>query len=98
MSQHQKVKEENKKSETSSKLTDLINFKVTDMKTIEDYDRQFVRIANSLMNDHLLTVNSDYKYRISEIEFYYNDLEGMGKDSVHPDTFTHGDEMQRESG
>ena len=52
------------------------------------------------MNDYLLTVNGDYKYRISEIEFYYNDLvEGKKVAAVlHPDTFTHGDEMQKLSG
>jgi hypothetical protein len=60
------------------------------MKTEMDYDRQFCKIADALMNEYLLTVNLDYKYRISEIEFYYNDVE-MRK--VHPDTFTHGDEM-----
>jgi hypothetical protein len=65
------------------------------MKSIEDYDKQFVRIADSLLNDYLLTVNQDYKYRISEIEFYYNDVH---KSCVHPDTFTHGDEMQKKSG
>lgn len=47
------------------------------------------------MNDYLLTVNNSFKYRISEIEFYYNDVDTT---SVHPDTFTHGDEMQRECG
>ncbi len=52
------------------------------------------------MNEYLLTVNGDYKYRISEIEFYYNDLvDGKkGAAAIHPDTFTHGDEMQRLSG
>lgn len=48
------------------------------------------------MNEYILNVNSDYKYRISEIEFYYNDLvEGGSKkgSAIHPDTFTHGDEM-----
>ncbi len=51
------------------------------------------------MNEYLLTVNNDYKYRISEIEFYYNDFEeGKTKNFVHPDTFTHGDKMQRLSG
>jgi hypothetical protein len=66
------------------------------LKTIEDYDRQFVRIADCLMNEYLLTVNGAYKYRISEIEFYYNDVHD--KNSRHPDTFTHGDEMQKLSG
>jgi len=31
-------------------------------------------------------------YRVSEIEFYFNDY------SVHKDTFTHGDEMQKHTG
>ena len=61
-----------------------------DIKTEADYDSQFSRIAEALMNDYLLHVNQDYKYRISEIEFYYNDV---AKAKVHPDTFTHGDEM-----
>ncbi len=60
------------------------------MKTLKDYDAQFAKIADCLMNDYLLTVNNTYKYRISEIEFYYNDVETSG---IHPDTFTHGDEM-----
>lgn len=47
------------------------------------------------MNEYLLTVNKDFKYRISEIEFYFNDVHAA---SVHPDTFTHGDDMQSESG
>ena len=44
------------------------------MKNEADYDRQFCMIADVLMNDYLLTVNQNYKYRISEIEFYYNDV------------------------
>ncbi len=47
------------------------------------------------MNEYLLVVRGDFLYRISEIEFYFNDVAGRGK---HPDTFTHGDEMQRETG
>ena len=76
-----------------------MTFKVENTKSLEDYDKQFVKIAKSLMNDYLLTVNNAYKYRISEIEFYFNDLEGLGKDkSIHPDTFTHGDSLQKETG
>ena len=39
------------------------------------------------MNQYVMTVNYHYKYRISEIEFYFNDSK------VHPDTFTHGDPL-----
>lgn len=55
-------------------------------------------IADCLLNDYVLTVNGDYKYRISEIEFYFNDLDAMGDKAVHPDTFAHGDELQKTSG
>ena len=44
------------------------------------------------MNEYLLIINYDFVYRISEIEFYFNDS------NVHPDTFTHGDEMQKQIG
>lgn len=63
-----------------------------DLKSIADYEGQFEKIADCLMNDHVLVCNKDFYYRISEIEFYFNDLKD-GKLSVHPDTFTHGDEM-----
>ena len=39
-----------------------------------------------------MTINYHYKYRIAEIEFYFNDS------NVHPDTFTHGDDLQTKIG
>ncbi len=81
-------------------MKSLLNFKPEDLKTHQAYEDQFTRIAECLMNEYILNVNGDYKYRISEIEFYYNDLieEAKKGSYIHPDTFTHGDEMQRLSG
>lgn len=39
-----------------------------------------------------MTINTQFKYRIAEVEFYFNDK------NVHPDTFTHGDDLQSKIG
>lgn len=55
----------------------------------------FSKIADAILNYTLLKVKGAggvKHYRISEIEFYFNDFSG------HKDTFTHGDEMQRHTG
>jgi hypothetical protein len=65
------------------------------MSTKHAYVEHFTKLADALLNHTLLVVKGpkDTKhYRVSEIEFYFNDH------SVHKDTFTHGDEMQRHSG
>ena len=52
-------------------------------------------MADALLNHTLLVIKTSKStnyYRISEIEFYFNDY------STHKDTFTHGDEMQRKEG
>jgi hypothetical protein len=85
----------NSEEEKSPSLKELLEFKPEDMKSIEDYEGLFARIAHSMMNEHLLVVNTDYRYRICECEFYLNDVDAA---KVHPDTFAHGDEMQRLSG
>jgi hypothetical protein len=41
------------------------------------------------MNRSVLTINKDHKYRIAEVEFYFNDR------NKHPDTFTHADTDQK---
>ena len=83
---------EEEEEKKGPQLKTLLDFNPADMKSIGDYEVLFERIARSVMNEHLLVVNGDYRYRICEIEFYLNDLEAA---KVHPDTFAHGDEMQR---
>ena len=56
----------------------------------QQYRAQFAKIADSVLNNTLLVVKGPKgtkHYRVSEIEFYFNDY------STHKDTFTHGDEM-----
>jgi hypothetical protein len=90
---------EGKKAASATDLKQLLDFNMDDMKTLKDYHTHFEKIANCLMNEYVLIANKDYVYRISEIEFYFNDLvAGSKTPAIHPDTFTHGDEMQRLSG
>lgn len=51
-------------------------------------DESFERIANDLMNNWLLKIESKI-YRITEIEFYY-------KSEFHNDPYTHGHILQKE--
>jgi hypothetical protein len=62
------------------------------MTEIKDFELVFNNIADCLMNKYVLTVNQKYKYRIAEIEFYFNDS------NMHHDTFCHNDNLQRENG
>ena len=55
-----------------------------------DVEDWFTRIAEQLLNGCVLMVGNE-PHRFVEIEFYYR---GDG----HPDPFTHGDPLQRESG
>ena len=60
-----------------------------------EYVDHFTKMADALLNHTLLVIKtpkSTNYYRVSEIEFYFNDY------STHKDTFTHGDEMQRKEG
>lgn len=59
------------------------------------YVDHFAKVADAILNHTLLVVKGakgSKHYRVSEIEFYFNDY------STHQDTFTHGDEMQRQTG
>lgn len=61
----------------------------------QQYRAQFAKIADAIVNHTLLVIKGpkgNKHYRVSEIEFYFNDY------STHKDTFTHGDEMQRHTG
>ena len=51
-------------------------------------DESFERIANDLMNNWLLKIESEI-YRITEIEFYY-------KSESHNDPYSHGHVLQKE--
>ena len=65
------------------------------MSDKQQYRAQFAKIADAILNSTLLVVKSPKgtkHYRVSEIEFYFNDY------SAHKDTFTHGDEMQKQTG
>ena len=61
----------------------------------QQYRALFGKIADAVLNHTLLVVKGPKgtkHYRVSEIEFYFNDY------AAHKDTFTHGDEMQRQTG
>ncbi|CDW73217.1 UNKNOWN [Stylonychia lemnae] len=73
-------------------LQKMFQFELSDMKSIDDFDKLFCQIADLLLNQYVLTINKIYKYRISEIEFYFNE------NNVHQDTFTHGDDLQKQMG
>ncbi|AYV77941.1 MAG: hypothetical protein Edafosvirus3_19 [Edafosvirus sp.] len=59
-------------------------------KDIVDPSKSFADIANVLLNNKNLVVNKK-KFRIAEIEFYYNSKK-------HPDDFAHGSDDQRKCG
>jgi hypothetical protein len=64
--------------------------KPTDSQEDAIWEGWFVRIAERILNGSSLVV-SDERYRIVEIEFYYNALE-------HPDPFTHRETLQLQCG
>lgn len=79
-------------------MQELFDFNMADMKSVSDYEALFEEIADALLNRYVLTIGYHYKYRIAEIEFYFNDIIRKEADRVHTDTFTHGDEHQTKSG
>lgn len=58
--------------------------------TKEEIEDHFAKVANQLLNGHVLWINSK-PFRLLEIEFYLNSKN-------HPDTFTHGDPQQSKRG
>lgn len=58
--------------------------------TSDQYDVEFLRISQYLLNDCILVINKK-EYRLVEIEFYYTD-------DHHNDPFTHQHEIQRDKG
>ncbi|HAH25010.1 MAG TPA: hypothetical protein DCL77_14860 [Prolixibacteraceae bacterium] len=64
-----------------------IDFTITEEKIEAD----FKRIANDLLNNWILKVE-DALYRITELEFYYRNIES------HNDTYIHGHKLQKEKG
>jgi hypothetical protein len=61
-----------------------------DPATATDFPKQFQSIADTLMNSTILMIGGK-EHRLAELEFYL-------KDDAHPDTFTHCDDQQKESG
>lgn len=57
----------------------------------QNVTESFRRIASDLMNNWSLCVG-DHRYRIAEIEFYYNEQK------EHADGYTHNHELQKKSG
>ena len=66
--------------------TSILKIDFTSVKENKDIVPQFNKIADMVLNKWVINVNNKH-YRFSEIEFYLNHKQ-------HPDTFTHGDEMQ----
>lgn len=66
----------------------MLKLDLNALKTIDDFDKKFVEIADVLLNQSVIVINKTHKYRFAEIEFYFNDHKN------HPDTFCHGDEYQ----
>eukprot|EP01133_Synstelium_polycarpum_P000230 gene230-280_t len=70
------------------KILDILT--IGDMKTMtfEEFKPRFDQMANSLMNDVVLSVGG-VDHMFVELEFYF-------KGYSHPDTFTHGDDFQQD--
>ena len=78
------LKEEEKVSSKKS-LKETMKLDMASLKTFEDFDSKFQEIADIVLNETVMVVNKVHKFRIAEIEFYFNDMK------AHPDTFCHGD-------
>ena len=70
-------------------LTEIFKVDMKNLKTIEEYEKRFEEIAETLLNNVALYIGGE-KYRFLEIEFYSN-----GEN--HEDIFTHSDEYQKKN-
>ena len=69
-----------------------MDFDLSTLNSQEDFEKYFLEIAHTILNEYVLTINHEYKYRIAEIELYFNDS------NKHQDTFTHGNKDQAKPG
>ncbi len=68
---------------------------IHESKNTNKIEVQFKKVAEEIFNKHILVVKNKKKeiiYRITEIEFYYNDECDKNK---HPDPYSHRDYRQR---
>lgn len=61
--------------------------------TLESAKNRFEEIAGLLLHRFVLVSNQS-TFRVTEIEFYFNDLLKSSSSANHPDTFAHGDTLQ----
>ncbi len=78
---------------TENELLDKLN-KIHKSKTQKEIEKVFDEVANKIFNKYLLVVNGN-KYRITEIEFYYNDECDKNK---HPAPYPHKHEKKKHAG
>lgn len=65
--------------------------------TLESFQDRIQNIANLLLKEFVLVTNFKEKFKITEVEFYFNDLLDSSSKTNHPDTFTHNDTRQLNS-
>jgi len=71
-------------------LIDAVAFDPSIFKSVHDFDKPFYEIIDTLINRTILDINGKL-HRLAELEIYLND-------TIHNDTFTHGDEQQKNPG
>ncbi|KYQ89557.1 hypothetical protein DLAC_09508 [Tieghemostelium lacteum] len=76
-------------SKSEEKIRAYFDVLKDDKLVYSDYPALFKTIANHLQNDVFLMIQGE-PYIMGELEFYY-------KSKSHPDSFTHCDDMQKES-
>ena len=64
------------------------------LESHKEIEAQFDEVAKEILNNYLLKINSN-KYRITEIEFYYNDECSINN---HPDPYIYKDNIQQSCG
>ena len=82
----------NEKLQNQQEIKDVLNFNVDQMRSSQDYELQFEKLADNLLNKQVLTINHSHKFRIAEIEFYYK------QPLVHEDFIASTDNDLRENG
>eukprot|EP01116_Phalansterium_solitarium_P020353 TRINITY_DN5987_c0_g1_i1.p1 TRINITY_DN5987_c0_g1~~TRINITY_DN5987_c0_g1_i1.p1 ORF type:complete len:324 (+),score=100.14 TRINITY_DN5987_c0_g1_i1:46-1017(+) len=75
---------------TDAVVSNAILLPLEELKTDDDVDKHFVRIADYLINQVTLVAGGQ-QHQIVELEFYWTS-------DAHRDPFTHGNEIQRQTG
>eukprot|EP01117_Protostelium_nocturnum_P012640 TRINITY_DN4650_c0_g4_i1.p1 TRINITY_DN4650_c0_g4~~TRINITY_DN4650_c0_g4_i1.p1 ORF type:complete len:330 (+),score=123.76 TRINITY_DN4650_c0_g4_i1:127-1116(+) len=89
-------KDEETASADSKTILEALTIPLDSLKTNQDYEDCFTKMANFLLNKVVVKVNGE-DYRLMEIEYYYTNHGKVDGKYLHHDPFTHGDPVQRQT-